>query len=152
MTRVLILTAGFGEGHNAAARNLSAAIAARAGPGTADVADLFALASPAADRLARRLYLLLINRAPRLWNGFYGWVDRSPVLPRHLWLFRPQLRALAALLARGRPDVVCSTYPVYGFIAARLAAKGLLTAPHHLVVTDSISINSLWTQIGRAHV
>ena len=45
MTRVLILTAGFGEGHNAAARNLAAAVDAAGGAGTAQIADLFALAS-----------------------------------------------------------------------------------------------------------
>ena len=32
---MLILTAGFGEGHNAAARNLAAAIEVSAGPGSA---------------------------------------------------------------------------------------------------------------------
>ena len=43
--RVLILTAGFGEGHNAAARALALACDAAHGPGTARVADVFALAS-----------------------------------------------------------------------------------------------------------
>ena len=52
MKRVLILTAGFGEGHNAAARNLAAAVEAGGG-GTEKVADLFALASPRLNRLTR---------------------------------------------------------------------------------------------------
>ena len=53
MTKLLILTAGFGDGHNAAARNLSAACESLAGPGTSSVVDLFALAALRLNRIAR---------------------------------------------------------------------------------------------------
>jgi processive 1,2-diacylglycerol beta-glucosyltransferase len=144
MKRVLILTAGFGEGHNAAARNLAAAV--EAGGGTAQVVDLFALASPRLNRLTRYGYLAMINRAPRLWSTFYGWADRSGPFPRHLWFLRKELRVLAGLLEREPPHVVCSTFPAYGFLAERLSQRGVLRAPHFNIVTDSISINSLWTR------
>jgi processive 1,2-diacylglycerol beta-glucosyltransferase len=146
MTRVLILTAGFGEGHNAAARNLAAAVDAAGGAGTAQIADLFALASPRLNHLTRRGYLTLINRAPRLWSTCYGWADRPGTFPRHLWFLRKELRALARLLEREPPRAVCSTFPVYGFLAERLNQRGVLRAPHFNIVTDSISINSLWTR------
>ncbi|MSU48042.1 MAG: hypothetical protein EXS37_02960 [Opitutus sp.] len=45
-SKVLILTAGFGEGHNAAARSLAAACDTLHGPGSARVADVFALTAP----------------------------------------------------------------------------------------------------------
>ena len=146
MPKILILTAGFGEGHNAAARNLAAAVVAQAGPEAAPVADLFALASPRLNALSRRGYLALINRAPRVWSRFYGWVDRRAVFPRHLWFLRREQRALAALLERERPTAVCSAYPVYGFLADALADAGVLRVPYYHLVTDSISINSLWTR------
>ncbi|NBQ65409.1 MAG: galactosyldiacylglycerol synthase, partial [Verrucomicrobia bacterium] len=57
---VLILTAAFGDGHNAAARGLAAAI--RQQGGNAVVADPFAEARPGPNEFARRLYLTLINR------------------------------------------------------------------------------------------
>jgi len=88
MTKLLILTAGFGEGHNAAARNLAAAFESLAGPGTSSVVDLFALATPRLNRIARRAYLAAINGTPRLWSGFYGWFDRRRIFPRHLWMVR----------------------------------------------------------------
>jgi processive 1,2-diacylglycerol beta-glucosyltransferase len=146
MTKILILTAGFGEGHNAAARNLAAAVASLAGPESAPVADLCALASPRANRVARRGYLAAINGAPRLWNAFYLWVDRHRIFPRHLWLLRAESGVLQSLLRREQPDIVCSTFPVYGFMLERLARMGRLSAPFYNVVTDSISINSLWTR------
>ena len=43
--RVLILTAAFGEGHNAAARALAEAVD-EVSPGSAEVVDFFALANP----------------------------------------------------------------------------------------------------------
>jgi processive 1,2-diacylglycerol beta-glucosyltransferase len=146
MTKLLILTAGFGEGHNAAARNLAAAWDSLAGPGAADVVDLFALAAPRFNRLACRAYLAAINGTPRLWSGFYAWVDRSRIFPRHLWMLRAEMRALDVVLASQRPAVVCSTYPLYAFMLERLARAGRLAVPYYNVVTDSITINSLWTR------
>jgi processive 1,2-diacylglycerol beta-glucosyltransferase len=146
MTKLLILTAGFGEGHNAAARNLAEAGESLAGPGSSRVADLFALAAPRRNRVARRAYLAAINGAPRLWSSFYLWFDRHQIFPRHLWLVSAELRALESLLRQEQPAAVCSTYPVYGFLLERLARTGRLAAPFHNLVTDSISINSLWTR------
>ena len=146
MTKLLILTAGYGEGHNAAARNLAAAAESLAGPEAARVVDLFALVSPRIDRLARAAYLAAINHAPTLWSRFYQWIDHSRIFPRHLWLLRGGMRALDALLQQEQPAVVCATYPIYGFMLERLARTGRLTAPFYDVVTDSLSINSLWTR------
>lgn len=142
--RILVLTAGFGEGHNAAARNLAAALDAERGPGTAHLVDLFALVSPRLNAVSRRAYLAAINRTPRLWSRFFAWLDRARPLPRHLWILHREQARLARLLAATRPAAVCSTYPVYGFMLDALAATGDLRVPHYNVVTDSISIHSLW--------
>jgi len=150
MSRLLILTAGFGEGHNAAARNLAAAAAQLAGPDAAAVVDLFALTSPRFNRLARRAYLAAINGSPRLWSGFYAWSHRSGILPRQVWMLRAEQRVLQTLLARERPAVVCGTFPVYAFLYRRLAGAGVPLPPYYNVVTDSISIHSLWTGAGCA--
>ena len=103
--RVLILTAGFGEGHNAAARALALACDAAHGPGTAHVADVFALATPRLNALTRRSYLGLINCAPRLWSATYAWIDRSTILPRGLWMLRRETRVLGELIARKIPGI-----------------------------------------------
>ncbi len=146
MSGLLILTAGFGEGHNAAARNLAAASQLLHGPGSVHSADLFAEASPRLNAVSRKAYLKVINKLPRLWSSFYAWVDRSQVFPRHLWFLHREMAVFGRLLREHSPECVCSTYPVYGFMADRLRRRGLLTVPFHNVVTDSISINSLWTR------
>ena len=145
--RSLSLTAGFGEGHNAAARALAAACDERHGPGTALLVDAFALASPRLNALSRRIYLGLINRTPHVWSAFYAWLDRTNVFPAALWFLRGETRVVGELIARERPALLCSTYPVYAFVLAELARRGQAIPPHFNVVTDSISINSLWWRV-----
>jgi processive 1,2-diacylglycerol beta-glucosyltransferase len=142
--KILILTAGFGEGHNAAARAIAAACDGRHGAGTAKVIDAFSLAAPRWNELVRRTYLGLINRAPGLWSATYGWLDRSPLAPALLRLLVAERRALARVIEAEQPALLCSTYPVYGFMLEALADRGLSLPPHFNIVTDSISINSLW--------
>ncbi len=146
--RILILTAGYGEGHNAAARALASACDAAHGPGTARVIDLFALTNPRFNRLSRRAYLATINGAPRLWSRLYAWIDRSNVVPRSVALLGRERRLLAQIIAEEKPAVLCSTFPAYAFLLARLAADGHTLPRHFNVVTDSISINSLWWRAG----
>ncbi|HWA87237.1 MAG TPA: galactosyldiacylglycerol synthase [Opitutus sp.] len=153
-SRILILTAGFGEGHNAAARALAAGFARTAGPGAAEIVDAFALASPRLNALSRRIYLSLINDTPKLWSRLYEWIDRTSFIQRRLWLFRREIRVLDELLARQRYDAICCTYPLYGYfletIARRSVAVGAAAPsprtlpPFFNIVTDSISIHSLW--------
>lgn len=142
--RILILTAGYGEGHNAAARALSTAFDRISGNGTAAVLDAFALASPKINALSRRLYLTVINDAPRVWSRIYGWIDHSNFVPRRLWLFRREIRLLARLIEETRPHAICCTYPLYAFFLEEIARQGTRLPPIYNVVTDSISIHSLW--------
>src|SRR6187455_1194855 len=93
MPRVLILTAGYGEGHNAAARGLLAA-AAHLGV-DAEIADPFTAMGPAYDR-SRRDYLAVINRAPRIWAAVFQLIDRLPLVEFTL----PLLSAVGEELAR----------------------------------------------------
>ncbi len=148
--RVLFLTAGFGEGHNAAARALAEAADAAYGPGAGRVVDVFALARPRLNAVVRRNYLRLINRFPGAWSAVYAWLDRSrrpSALIRHL---RREMQVLADVIAAEKPAILCSTYPMYAYMVAALprggrgAAATPVVPPHFNVVTDSISINSLW--------
>ena len=143
MSKVLILTAGYGEGHNAAARGLHAALLERgADP---EILDLFALTGGAFYERSRRDYLALINRAPRVWSALYALIDRLPIVPLLLPLLGKMRRALAVLLVEKRPAAVISVYPLYAYFIRQLypdpAARPFA---FHTVVTDSITINSVW--------
>ncbi len=143
MAKILILTAGYGEGHNSAARALQAAFNEQPGV-DAELVDLFALRAPRLNNVSRRGYLKLINSAPLLWSAVYRWLDRSPRAP---WLFRTlasHRRLLGRLIAEKRPVAVVSTYPVYGWLLNQLRREGGISCPQFTVITDALTINSLW--------
>lgn len=143
MKRVFILTAGYGEGHNSAARALKAAFDEQ--PGTmAELVDIFALRAPRLNNVSRRGYLQLINTAPWLWSGVYRWLDRSPRAPALFRTLTSHRALLGRIIAEKQPTALVSTYPVYGWLLNRLRTDGLEFCPHYTVITDAITINSLW--------
>jgi len=143
MSRILILTAGFGEGHNSAARALQSAF--NENPcDTAELIDVFALRAPRLNNLSRRAYINTINHAPAVWSSFYGWLDRSTWAPKLLGTLASHTRLLAKIIEEKKPTVLVSTYPVYAWMIATLRAQGLVHCPLFTVVTDAITINSLW--------
>jgi len=141
------MTAGYGEGHNAAARALAAAFNEEA-PDSALVVDVFALSCPRLNSFVRRAYLAAINGAPRLWRHLYAWMDRPGFMTRGIRMLGAQSRMLETVIERERPAAICSTFPAYAALLQRLSREGRFHAPHFNVVTDSISINSIWWRPG----
>src|SRR5215472_9093291 len=96
--KILILTAGYGEGHNSAARGVRDAWL-RVSPGSAvEMRDLFAETYGALHRSVRRAYLELINRWPKLWRFVYDWLDRKTDFDRDFAKFLRLKSSLARLL------------------------------------------------------
>ena len=143
MAKVLILTAGYGEGHNSAARALQAAFNERPGL-DAELVDLFALRAPRLNHVSRRGYLRLINTAPKLWSRLYRWLDESPYAPWVLQTLASHRRLLGRIIAEKQPVAIVSTYPVYAWLLNQLRREGQAFCPHYTVVTDALTINSLW--------
>ena len=144
MKRILILTAGFGDGHNAAARSLRNAIELLDEDARAEVLDLFADSYGAFNTLVKKTYLGVVQYAPKLWGGIYSLLE-NPLVEKQLGGFTRLQNALEKILAETQPDCVVSTYPVYGHVIKKIYQN------HHerpfrfiTVVTDSISINSAW--------
>jgi processive 1,2-diacylglycerol beta-glucosyltransferase len=146
-TRILILTAAYGEGHNAAANALATAFNEEA-PGTAQVVDVFARSNPRTNALIRRTYLAAINGTPRLWKFLYALMDQPWFLKTGVFFLRAQARTLAAIIEEERPAAICSSFPAYAAMLQRMARAGRLPIPHFNIVTDSISINSVWWRPG----
>ena len=142
MKRVLILTAGYGEGHNAAARGLAAALT-EAGA-QAEVRDLFRETYGRRQKFSERLYLGCINRAAPLWAMVYRALDRTPLMRVILPTLGALRRKLAAVIAETQPCAVASVYPVYGWLLDRIYPDGGMPFASHTIVTDSITVNSVW--------
>lgn len=143
--RILLLTAGFGEGHNAAARGLRDGLAEIA-PIEAEVElhDIFADTYGLANDLVRRSYLALINRAPNAWAEVYDWIDRQQDVPARLRIFFLAKNRLRGLLRRFQPDVVVSVFPAYPHLLDDLFEHGAAPFRRFVCITDSITVNAIW--------
>lgn len=142
----MILTAGFGEGHNSAARGLRDGIRKVSPEGAhVELHDLFAEAYGFGNDWARILYMGMINRTPQIWRVIYRWLDRQEEFTRDFRVFVALKNHLRRLLARFQPDVIVSVYPAYPHILDELLGRE--GAPQHkrvIVITDSISVNAIW--------
>lgn len=143
--RVLILTAGYGEGHNTAARCLAAAFQHLRPDLTVEVVDPYAVCYGSFNDFVRRAYITAINKTPRLWQAIYWTLDRTPLVQWLQWTLAKMERWLAQKLEEERPAIICATYPSYNFTLARIHERHRpFPYVQGTVITDSISINSLW--------
>jgi processive 1,2-diacylglycerol beta-glucosyltransferase len=150
MKTIFVCSAGFGEGHNAAARGILDALERLKPEGfRTEFLDLNARIQPRRDALMRKFYLLLLSRAPRVWAGIYRMIDRTRWLEAVPAVHAALRDALAKILTDTLPAAVVSTFPFYGYLLDEIARRG---GPRDFaritVVTDSISINSIWYRFG----
>jgi processive 1,2-diacylglycerol beta-glucosyltransferase len=147
MNAIPVLSAGFGEGHNAAARAVVAAINRLHGSELrAEFRDLFLDAyGETRFRRQRELYLSMANRSPRLWGLAYHALDRLPVVRMSLPFLGPVAHQFRKALVETRAPVIVSTYPLYPHFLRRIWAPHASGRPRLItVVTDSISVNRAW--------
>jgi len=140
---VLILTAGFGEGHNAASRNLAAALTELGI--SSEVHDVFAEAYGPLNRMVQRGYVLAINYTPIVWKIVFDLMDRTPLVSGGISVFARAAKVLRRHIDRMKPDIVVSTYPGCGHLLETLYPAGK-ERPFRTVtvITDSLTINASW--------
>ncbi len=145
MKKVLILTAGFGDGHNTAARNVADALEMISDEVKVEVLDVFQSGLGLLNDVLKKAYLGLTRYAPGVWSGIYSMLDSSTKLESNLLAFGNLKSALERILSQSQPDCVISTYPVYAHVIREIY-RDHSERPFRLitVVTDSISINSSW--------
>lgn len=135
------MTAGYGEGHNSAARGIAEALQGRA---EVRVVDVCKEALPRVFKVTRKGYLWMISRTPWLWKLLYEVSDRVDMSRGGPGLLAPIEKKMESLLEEWRPDAVISTYMVYPYMLDRISKRSGKRIPYVTVVTDSIVINKSW--------
>ena len=141
---VLILTAGFGEGHNAAARNLEQALRAAHPEIAVAVNDIFDESYGWLNRLLQSGYIHIINKHPGLWRSFYNFLDRAQWVNRGVGFCWTAAHLLADRITRYDADVVVSCFPGYGAFLDQVRKGKGRPFTYVTVVKDSLTINSIW--------
>lgn len=149
MARVLILSAGIGEGHDLPARELAAGLRAEDPEGESEIRDGLAevgglveaaimgnseYTSELQNRIADVLFWLFSRFAPT--RALAGGL-----------LYLLCARRLVALISERRPDVVVSTYPGFTEVLGRLRRAGRLRTPVVSAITD-LSALRYWAHPG----
>lgn len=141
--RILIVTAGYGEGHNSAARGLATALEGRA---EVLVYDPCAEGAPQFDNRMRKGYRAMTTYTPMLWDLFYRATERRDFTKETFAIMRKPEGALEEKVASFQPDAIVSTYPLYPYFTERLRKRGKWSGKVFTIVTDSIEINNAWLQ------
>lgn len=141
---IVILTAGYGNGHIQVARTLEQSLT-RSGARSVSVIDLYREAHPGMNSVSRHLYLY----SP--WFSaygldYYGWSyyatrDLRQTSAIAKWGNQLGMKKLVTLLQKQRPDAIISTFP-FGGITDQLRKHGI-RVPVFTVVTD-FSLHNRW--------
>lgn len=138
--RVTVVTGTYGDGHNAAAREIARCLA-DAGA-TVDVVDVVDLMPWGLGRLLRSAYYAQLRWAPDSWTTMLQHLE--PGRPLHMWSTRA-LASIARRVARAAAgaDLVISTHPFASQALGHARRTGLLDAPAVTYLTDT-SVHATW--------
>ncbi len=139
--RILILTSGYGDGHNSAARGVAEALAGRA---ECRIVDACKESMPTFFHWSRAGYLWTIRRAPQLWRQAYDWTDRMDLSEAENVMMTPVREYLRGMIHEWHPDVIVCTYMIYPYLLDEIFGSGFVRIPYITVVTDSLEINKTW--------
>jgi len=143
--KILILTASFGDGHNAAAFSLADVLHQIEPETQVELLDLFDCAYGNINKLFKSGYRGIVRYAPALWSKCFGLFDNAQVFDRQMLRLGRVRQVLTTTLDRTSPHVVISTYPVYGHLLAQIFPDGAKRPFRFFtVITDSISVCSAW--------
>jgi len=146
--KILILTAGYGEGHNAAARGIRDGLSETSPDTRVEIHDLFAETYGIVNSAVRTAYLDVIYRVPAIWSRVYRWLDNKQHFTGSFRVFWLVKRRLAKLIRAFQPDVIICVYPAYSHILDDMFGVGQSAPTRVVMVTDSITINAIWYRCG----
>ena len=148
-TRVLILSAGIGEGHDLPARMLADGLARLDPAIDAPVVDGLAAMGRLSSVVADDGSDFMFEKANWLFDLTYVLIARFPptrALTRAL-THRLGSRGLLRLIAERRPDVIVSTYPGVTETLGYLRARGRIAVPVVSAITDLAGLH-YWAHPG----
>lgn len=144
LTRVLILSATYGEGHQRASLAVRDALLANNPAMDVQIVDYIQMVHPMLNSFARYFYLKSVRFVPALYGLFYKGTSKiapSSLIQRRL--NRLGYEELEAFLHVFRPDLVLSTFPTPAGVMSLLRERGLTAIPTATVITDH-AVHSQW--------
>lgn len=146
--RILVFSAGFGNGHFRAAEAVIEGIRIKEPYAEINHLDFGDFLSKRLNAMAKRLYMEMIKHTPRLWGKFY--YKTAKLQPKSIMQrFLNQLgRSDFLNYIKGfEPDLIVCTFPTISSMLAQLRLERILLVPVITVITD-YAVHSLWVHPG----
>lgn len=144
LSKLLVLSASYGAGHEQAAVAVRDALLKMSPNTDVRIVDYMHHVHPTLDSIVKYCYLKSVQYAPALYGWFYKGTSQIPPSS----LIQRQLNSLGiedleAELDTYRPDVVFSTFPTPAGVVSYLRSQGRTKVPSATVITDH-AIHSQW--------
>lgn len=142
--RVLVLSASVGAGHVRAAQAVEKAFQQSQSVAEIRHIDTLDFTNQLFRKLYGQLYLDLVNKMPEVLGWIYDSLDKPwRYERRRLLLDRLNTRPFVKMLKEYQPDIVVCTHFLPSEIISWLKAKGRLSMPQSIVVTD-FDVHAMW--------
>ncbi len=144
LKKALILSASVGAGHIRAADAIERAFGLRAPGWEVRNIDVLGYTNPLFRRLYGKAYIDMVNSMPEVLGWMYDTLDKPwEGERRRLALDRLNTQPLISLLKREKPDLAVCTHFLPAEIISWLTAKGKISFPQSIVVTD-FDAHAMW--------
>lgn len=144
LSRVLILSASYGEGHQQAANAVRDALAILSPSTEVQIMDYMRAVHPLLDSVAKYCYLKSVRFAPALYAMWYkGTMKISPSSLIQRQLNTLGISDLEDKLDQYKPDVVLATFPTPAGVVSHLKTQGRANVPLATIITDH-AVHSQW--------
>jgi processive 1,2-diacylglycerol beta-glucosyltransferase len=142
--RVLLLSASAGAGHVRAAQALERAFVERGAARDVRHVDTLEYTNKVFRKLYSQAYIDMVNSAPEVLGWLYDHLDTPwEKERRRLFLDKLNTRPFRKMLAQYEPDFVVCTHFLPAEIISWLKAKGRISCPQGIVVTD-FDVHAMW--------
>ncbi len=136
MTRILLLTASFGDGHNQAAHAIEEAMQ-QSKDTVVKIVDYVDWLHPAVRSFAKFSLLQGVQRIPRLYGLFYKSMSRiEPSSSLQRQLNHLGISQMTSCIKTFKPDVIASTFPTPLGVVSELREIDITSVPSVAIVTD----------------
>lgn len=135
---ILILTAGFGIGHNNVAKAIKENILLSNPSVNILIKDLFEVINPSTSKLIYGTYKHLIIKCTNAYNYYYYWKEKHPhTLPDELF-YMTSLKKITDYLFQIKPKIIISTFPICAGIVSKCKKKYKLEMSLITCITDVV--------------
>ena len=141
--KVLLLTVGYGEGHNTAARSI--AQAAESLEWETRMVDPCKESCPKIFAVTRDFYQFCVRSAPWIWAITYAQTETADWSTKaYAPILYKVTQYIERLILEYKPDVVLCTYPLYAYMLDVLRDEKRVAVPYGVIVTDALEISRPW--------